>query len=571
MKARALPLCAVLLAAAAGAYAQKPCVSGSTLNKLYSEGQWRSLLSAAICSSNHSADLDYFRGMALARLERWDEAAGVFKAAEKQYPHDKRFPVELAGIAFKQKRFGKAKRELHRALRLDPKDRYALTFLATLYFLDGNLAAALKYWNRVGKPRIADIQTPPQIRVDPALLDRAFTCSPASILRLEQYRTTRARLEQLGIFPAFRLDLTPHPGGHSDRFDLTLSAVEQNGWGRNKAAWLLSLLRGAPYETVYPEYFNLHHSALNVQSLFRWDDPKRRIFASVSAPLARNPKFRYQLYVDGRNENWDVSQTFHVAGSPLTTFNMEKLEAGGGVRSIVNSRLSWAAGLALSDRWFRDLPVGMSKFLFTDGFALEFRARGQYALLQIPEKRFTLTTSAEVSLGKLYATGFGDFSKLQGSARARWFPQSRGDDYEVDEDFHAGKTFGSVPFDELFILGLERDNNLSLRAHIGTHDGRKGSAPLGRDYLLSNWEINKNLYDGGWFKLRLAPFLDTGRIYSSSNGFGSRQWLWDTGGQAKLSVLGGVSVIFTYGKDLRTGNNTFYVTTVHEGGLRFLP
>ncbi len=571
MKAQILTLSVLLLAGVCGAYARKPCAAGSTLHRLYDEGQWRNLLSAASCSTDHSADIDYFRGMALARLKRWNEAAEVFRAAEKQYPHDKRFPVELAGIAFKQKHFGKAKHELHRALRLDPKDPYALNFLATLYFLEGNLPAALKYWNRSGKPRIAAIHTPPHLRVDPALLDRAFTGSPASVLRLQQYRTTRARLRQLGIFPVFRVDLTPHPGSNRDRFDLTLSGIERNGWGENKLTGILSLLRGTPYETVYPSYYNLHGSALNVRTLFRWDDQKRRVFASVSAPLARNPKFRYQLYVDGRNENWDVSQTFHGTGSPLTTFNMEKLEAGGGVRSIVNSRLSWAAGLALSDRRFRDLPAGFSNSLFTKGFALEVRAGVQYALLRIPEERFTLTTSVEGSLGKFYARGFGDFSRLRSSTQARWFPQSRGDDYEVDEDFHAGKIFGRAPFDELFILGLERDNNLPLRAHIGTRDGRKGSAPLGRAYLLSNWEINKNLYNSGWFKLRLAPFLDSGRIYSDSEGFGSRQWLWDTGGQVKLSVLGGLSVIFTYGKDLRTGNNVFYVTTSHEGGFRFLP
>jgi len=570
VKAQALSLC-VLLAVASVASGQKTTTHNSDLNRLHAQRQSDNHLRSVEDSSARSANLEYERGMALARVERWNEARKVFQAGEKQYPRDKRFPIELAGIAFKQKRIGEAKRDLHRALVLDPKDVYALNFLATLYFLDGNLSAALKYWNRTGKPQIADIKTNPQLRIDPALLDRAFTCSPASVLRLEQYRTTRVRLEQLGIFPAFRLDLTPHSGGNSDRFDLTLSAVERNGWGENKVAGLLSLLRGVPYETVYPEYFNLRHSAFNLQSLVRWDDQKRRIFASVSAPLAGNPKFRYQIYVDGRNENWDVSSTFHVPSSLLKSFNMETLEAGGGIKSIVNSRLSWAAGLALSDRRFRNLPEGVSNPVFTNGIALEVRARGDYALLRVPEKRFTVTSSAAGSLGKLYAPGFSDFSKLQGSARARWFPKSRGDDYELDEDIYAGKTFGRVPFDELFILGLERDNNLPLRAHIGTRDGRKGSAPLGRDYLLSNWEINKSLYQGGWFKLRLAPFLDTGRIYGSSDGFGSRQWLWDTGGQAKLSILGGVSIIFTYGKDLRTGRNAFYVTTVHEGGLRFLP
>ncbi|HVA01612.1 MAG TPA: hypothetical protein VMV34_08160 [Terriglobia bacterium] len=569
MKAQALSLC-ILLAVSTAARGQKASPHNSNLNRLHAQKQPDNHLCSVADSSSRSADLDYERGMALAHLERWNEAKQAFAAGQGQYPQDKRFPIELAGIAFKQKRLGEAKKDLHRALSLDPNDSYALNFLATLYFLEGNLAAALKYWNRVGKPQIASIRTPSHLQVDPALLDRAFTCSPASVLRIEQYRATQARLQQLGIFPVFRLDLVPQSVSGDD-FDLKLSAVERNGMGENKLAGLLSLLRGVPYETVYPEYFNLRHAAFNIQSLLRWDDQKRRIFASVSAPLAGNPKYRYQIYVDGRNENWDVSPTFNFPGAPLKSFNMETLEAGGGIKSIVNSRSSWAAGLALSDRRFRNLPAGVSNPLFTDGFALEVRARGEYALLRAPEKRFTLTSSGAASLGKLYAPGFSDFSKLQGSLGARWFPKVRGDDYEMDGKLQAGKTFGQVPFDELFMLGLERDNNLPLRAHIGTRDGRKGNAPLGRDYLLSNWEINKNLYENGWFKLRLAPFLDTGRIYGRSDGFGSRQWLWDTGGEAKLSMLGGVSIIFTYGKDLRTGNNTFYVTTVHEGGLHFLP
>ena len=35
----------------------------------------------------------------------------------------------------------------------------------------------------------------------------------------------------------------------------------------------------------------------------------------------------------------------------------------------------------------------------------------------------------------------------------------------------------------------------------------RGSAPLGRRYVLSNAEINKNLYNNGLFSVRLAPFL----------------------------------------------------------------
>src|SRR5207302_4381670 len=69
---------------------------------------------------------------------------------------------------------------LHRALELAPSDSYANDFLGTVYFLQGNLDAALKYWNRVGKPQIAEIRAEPTPRLDSVLLDRAFAFSPAS-------------------------------------------------------------------------------------------------------------------------------------------------------------------------------------------------------------------------------------------------------------------------------------------------------------------------------------------------------------------------------------------------------
>lgn len=49
----------------------------------------------------------------------------------------------------------------------------------------------------------------------------------------------------------------------------------------------------------------------------------------------------------------------------------------------------------------------------------------------------------------------------------------------MQEKLRAGTKFGQIPFDELFILGAERDNDLWLRAHKGTRDGREGSAPMG--------------------------------------------------------------------------------------------
>jgi hypothetical protein len=112
------------------------------------------------------------------------------------------------------------------------------------------------------------------------------------------------------------------------------------------------------------------------------------------------------------------------------------------------------------------------------------------------------------------------------------------------------------------MLGLERDNDLPARAHIGTMSGRKGSAPLGRMYLLWNTDFDRVIYDAGVFKIKLGPFLDSGKITDPSGTFGASRWLWDTGLQVKLSLLSAVTVSVSYGKDLRTGRNAFYATTV---------
>jgi hypothetical protein len=98
-----------------------------------------------------------------------------------------------------------------------------------------------------------------------------------------------------------------------------------------------------------------------------------------------------------------------------------------------------------------------------------------------------------------------------------------------------------------------------MRGHIGTRDGRKGSAPLGRNYFLSNGEADKNVYRGGIFTVKVGPYLDIGKITDSSAGLGSHRWLWDLGVQAKVRVFG-IGMAFSYGKDLRSGNNAYYVS-----------
>ncbi len=527
------------------------------LRQLVVQQRWQEVVTLAESAHQVSAELDFYYGTALAQLQRWDDAQRAFAAGARLQPHDKRFPLELAGVAFKQKRYPVTVRYLRWALQLDPTDSYGNDFLGTLYFLQGNIEAALKYWNRVGKPEIVEVQSQPVPRVNAALLDRAMAFAPASVLRLPDMTTTEVRIDGLGIFPNYQLDLQARDDG---KFDVLFRNSERDGWGQGKLEKLFLLLRGLPFQSITPEIYNLRHQAINFVSMYRWDAEKRRLRARLSGPFRANSKFRYGFMADLRGENWDIRNSFQGPAPVLESFNMRREAVGVDFAAFESGRWQWSAGAEVSHRDFRSVvpEPALTPNVLINGYQLKQTAQLDASLWRFPERRLTLEGGVSSQAGRIWSQPSHSFEKVQGSLRLHWFPQSQGDDYEVRHRIRAGKTFGEVPFDELFILGLERDNDLEMRAHIGTRDGRKGSAPLGQNYFLSNWEADKNVYRNGIFTVKLGPFLDTGKITDASAELGSQKWLWDLGVQATVRVFG-VGVAFSYGKDLRSGNDAFYV------------
>ena len=540
-----------------GQGAQTPAPTAQQMEQLAVRHQWAEIVRRAGAMRDRPAEVDFYYGLALGQVGRWDAAKETLKEGSKLAPTEARFPVELAGIAFKQKKYAEAARRLRTATRLKPEDPYANNFLATVYFLEGNLEAALKYWNRVGKPAIADVRPGSQPRIDPALLDSAFAFSPAATLRLTQFLDTNARVRGLGIFPQYQFDLDARDDG---KFDVVFRARELNGFGEGVWDKLFLLLREIPFQGVEPGYSNWHRQAVNFESLVRWDAQKRRVIAQLSGPWEHRAQYRWSLGTDLRNENWAVRDGFAGPAPVLASFNLRTERAGFDLASYASGRVGWTAGGAVSHRDFRKAEPGavLTPAMLDAGYELTQEARVTNVLWRVPERRFLVTAEAESRAARLWSSHPEAFEKLTGMVGWNWFPRAQGDDYAMRQSLRTGKIFGRAPLDELFILGLERDNDLPLRAHIGTRDGRKGSAPLGRDYLLENGEMDKNLYANGLVKLQLGPFFDIGKITDPGTALGSHKWLFDTGAQVKLRVFGS-GLVFSYGKDLRSGNNAFYV------------
>jgi tetratricopeptide (TPR) repeat protein len=531
----------------------------SEIKKPYESGNWDEVVRAVAQSPEEPADLLLYRGLALAHLQRWEEAKAALEAGRAKAPGDPRFLIELAGIAYREKRFAVAKEDLRRALAMNPNNEYANNFLASIYFQEGNLEAALKYWNRAGKPKLQDLTFEPVLQLRPLVLDRAFAFAQGGEWQREQYLTTQTRLRALDLYPGMFFELRVDD---DDSFDLGFHAAERNGWGSSKWEGLVSLLRDTPYQAVDPEFYNLGRAGVNWVSTYRWDDEKRRVFTEVATPVFENPAVRFRVYFDGRNETWNITNTFTPATVSFARLNVEKAAAGAEIRFIESGRWNWDTGVEYSYREFRNvvgIPSAAAPF-FTDGSSIALRSKVQRWLIRFPERRFTLNSSGSGEFGTFFGDPLGRYGRLEGTLAARWLPRASGNDYETQVTLRGGRTIGDVPFDQLFTLGFDRDTPLWLRGHPGLQEGQKGNAPLGRNYVLVNAETDKILYHNGIITLKAGPFLDTGKTYDQSGFFGSPKWLWDTGVQAKIRVLGGVQVVLGYGKGLRSGRNSFFTT-----------
>ncbi len=539
---------------ALGVQAQTP--SEAQIQKLADGQQWKLIARILSPVRPRTAAMDFYYGLALARLGHWAEAENVLKEGRKRAPKDPRFPEELAGIAFEQKKYPLAAHRMRQAVRLQPKSAYANDFLGTVFFLEDNLPAALKYWNRVGKPMIANVREEPTPRVSPALLDHAFVFSPAATLLLPQFYDTEARIRALGTFPQYQLDLQAQKDGE---FDAIFRNDELNGLGGGKWESLFLSLRGLPFQEINPGFYNFRREATNLVSLLRWDAQKRRVFAQISGPFEHDTMYRWELTSDLRDENWAIRNGSAGPAPVLASFNMRHEMAAFRLAYYGRGRVWWWAGAEASHRDFRNAVPGavLTPQMLAKGYQFEEQARFGAVVWRVPERRFTMNAEAGAAAARLWSQQVQPWEKVTGALSCRWFPRAEGDDYEMSQKMWAGRAFGPPPLDELFILGLERDNNLPMVAHIGTRDGRKGSAPLGREYFLENWELDKDMYNIGLVNLRIGPVFDVGRIGDPGTELGSHEWLFDTGALLKLRVFGS-GLVFSFGRDLRTGTNALY-------------
>jgi tetratricopeptide (TPR) repeat protein len=524
---------------------------------LYRAGRWTDAIALANRTPDPDADTIYYAALSMASLKRFDEAAAELRKGESAFPHDKRFPAELAGLAYRDKQFGHAKASLARALKLDPTDTYANDFLGTLYLLDANLPAALKYWNRVGKPFVRTLRFTPAPPLTPLLRERTFSVSEGQIFTAERLAATEANLDRLHAFYQVRFDLLPRT--QDDQFDL---AIHTTPYAQPLAGWigrLLPSLSQLPYEAVDLDICNIGQRAIDFDSFGRWDSNKQRVLISLSGPYHENPRLHYLYFGDFRNETWNLLPAIYRGwSSGLRGMALQRAQADASMAMGLTPRVQWTLG---GDLTYRDFSNAVPSPFFANGWTLLLKNRLDAALLEIPEHRLRVDGWASLDAGRVFSHYSSRLVTARAGLQSQWNPAAKGDRYLFLGQFQAGRTFGNAPLDQFFMLGMERDNDPGLwfRGLVGTRGGRKGSAPMGREYVLAQTGLQREIFEIPFIRLDAGPFFDTAWTGDRSGQFGSRGAMTAAGVEANLRTVSGIKLRVVYGRDLG-GGGAFYTS-----------
>lgn len=518
----------------------------SDVAQLYANGQYAEVVAATDSGSN-GPDALFVRGMSLARLERFAEAEQTLQQGQALAPQDPRFPTELAGVAYRLEDYRHSRRLLRRALKLSPDDEYARNFLGSLYLLDSNLDAALLEWNRLDQPRLSSVKMPAGLRTDPVLLDRALTFAPTTTLQLSELRTSRARLNLLDAFAGYDFDLVPEPPG--DGYKLRLRGSERSGLFGSPWRALIRSARGLPYRTVFLEHDNGGGNASSLHAIARWDPYRRRANVVYSRPLMGEARYRWRVFGDAREERWDLTRRI----ADLPNFRLQKVEAGAGFDSVVNGSFRWGAEAAAVVRSFRgEAADGMRT---PDAAGARTDVTFNWTPLYFPARRIAVTTETRIGLGSIADNEGTLYGRAETAAQLRW---SSGRNWNFQTRFSAGALPGDAPFDELYILGVERDNELVFRGIRNDRDGRKGSAPLGDRYWLSSTDLTRRVAHFSLADIHAGPFFDAGVVRDGRGQFGDPRTQLAAGVQLELRLFGAFGIKLLYGRDLLTGQDLFF-------------
>jgi tetratricopeptide (TPR) repeat protein len=503
---------------------------------------------------------------------RHDDALVGFRKALSLDPHFADAWFEIAGICVLKQRYRDGIEAVRHGLKIDPDNEYGLDVAGTLKFLSGDRLGALFFWNKLGRPRLGKLLITSSKPLNRQRIADEIDMKPNSILSYSELEKSQWRLRQHKYIRS--AVFTPVPEVAPHQYDLEVKVDSRQGFG-SPIEVLASAISGVGFHTYRFSYANLYESGVTIDGSMRFKSTGRWMQLEFNLPRPAHLDLYGTALYAWRDESWSFE-------------GMQKNSASDAVYRL---RMHEVTGSVLQ-------PVKLPRILIDTTFAVRRR------ILESPEpiepaaegnaigssrrwdwvSWFRLSPNIEVfdcqspsgwKWQSQFKTGIDlglsknslarNPSRFSGSLEGRIeSPSNEGLRKTIRWGVHGGTMSQSAFMEDYFRLGVGPDVPYQLRAHPLFKEGILGATPLASRFLLGNITVSRDIHNWKYFSLGLSAFCDSAKIRRSYSKQSFPSSAVDAGTMVQVGLRGSSSMRFavTYAKDLRTGRNVYYFSTV---------
>jgi hypothetical protein len=385
---------------------------------------------------------------------------------------------------------------------------------------------------------------------------QGVTFHPSGTLRYEAWKTTEARLLATDDFTNVGLEV--EPTRVPDQYNAVVRTTPRTN---SLAGVLFDLIKGAPIQTSYLDFWNIGNSGVNFNGNYRWDADRRRAEGLLKIPVAVAGLLHLEIADSWRSERWNLSPVIRNEYLSQARFDYKANAIGVKVKHIPHYRVELGGGFEYRNRAAKgSIPQLFLNSLNTGRFSGQLNLRladGEY------QNRLHLEAFAArrwIIGNTQFTGGVGEFNnRIQLSKDTRTY---------FDWTLKGGTARGALPVEDYFVLGVETRTANLLRGHAVSDHGQYGRGPMGSDFVLLNTDIERRLATIPLFNTLNIPFIsvkweafvDAAKTWDRTHIFKTSKLLIDTGLGLRFETPTH-SFNIGYGRGLRggqDGQNVFF-------------